>query len=84
MGIPPAGGCDDGGGTSGGEDLRLPLPEHGCTVYYHQAHYGPVSGGIVEAGSKGSQALMGTGWFGCVGDTDSASGGGTDGGGGRI
>ena len=61
VGIPPTGGCDGKGITAGGGDLRLPPPEHGCKVYCNQAHYGPVSGGGVETGAKGVQAVVVTG-----------------------
>ena len=80
--IPPSGGRDDGSGTSGGGDLRLPTPEHVRTVNCNQDHYGPVSGGGVETRAKDIQAMVGTGWGGCGRDTDSGSGGETDGGGG--
>ena len=82
MGLSPAGGRGGGGGTAGGGDLRLPPPEHSRTVYYDQAHYGPVSGGGAEAGVKGGQAVVGAGRTGFGGDADGDSGGGTDGGGG--
>ena len=81
MGIPPAGGSDDGGGTSGVGDLNLPPPEHSCTVYCNKAHYGPVSVGGAEAGVKDDQAVVGTGWFGYGGNADGGSGGLTDRGG---
>ena len=55
VGIPPAGVRDDGGVNAGGGDLHLPPIEQGCTVYCHQDHYGPVSGGGEETGSKGVQ-----------------------------
>ena len=41
-----------------------------------------MSGGGVEAGVKGDQAVVGAGRIGCGGDTDGISEGGTDGGGG--
>ena len=74
-GIPPAGGHDGGGGTAGGRDLRLPLTEHGFTVYCEHAHYEPVSGEGAEAVAKGFQAVMDTGRDGCEGDVDYGSGG---------
>ena len=43
---PPGGGCDGGGGITGDGDLRLPPPEQSRTVYYDQAHYLPVPGGV--------------------------------------
>ena len=55
MGIPPSGGRGGGGRTTGGGELRLLPPEHSCTVYCCQDHYGPVSGGRAEAGIKGDQ-----------------------------
>ena len=61
MGIPPAGGRDGGGRTTGGGDLRLLPPEYSCTVYCKQAHYGPFSSGGAEYGDKGYQAVVGTG-----------------------
>ena len=81
--IPPSGGRDGGGGTAGCGDLRLPPPEHGHTVYYNQDHYGPVSGGGAENGSKDVQAVVVTGRGGCGGDADGGLGGGTYGGGGE-
>ena len=33
MGLPPAGGCDDGGGFEGGRDLHLPPQEHSSAIY---------------------------------------------------
>ena len=47
MGVSPAGGCDGGGGVTGGGDLRLPPLEHSHTVHCGQSHYGPVSSGGV-------------------------------------
>ena len=70
VGIPPAGVLGGRGGTSGGGELRLLPPEHSCTVYFSQAHYVPVSGGLEEARVKGFQAVVGTGWGGCGGDLD--------------
>ena len=78
MGVPPTGGRDVGGGTSGGGYLCLPLSEHIFTFYCYQAHYVPVSCGGVEAGVKGYQAVVGSGRIGCGGDADGGSGGGTD------
>ena len=45
MGLSPAGGRDGWCRIVGGVYLRLPPPEHSCTVYCGQAHYGPVSSG---------------------------------------
>ena len=83
MGLPPAGGSDDRGGTTVGGDVRLLPLEHSHTVYCDQAHYGPVSVGGAGAGFKGDQVVVGGGRTGCGGDADGGSGGGTDGGGGR-
>ena len=52
MGLPPSGGCDDGGGMTGGGYLCLSPPEHIKKVHYDQAHYGPVSSGGAHAGSR--------------------------------
>ena len=82
MGPSTAVGRDGRGVISGGGDLRLPPPENSCTVYCDQAHYGPVSGGRAEAGVKGGQEVVGSGWTGFGGDMDGSSQGGTDGGGG--
>ena len=80
-GIPPAGGRDDRYGTAGGRYLRIPPPEHSCTVYCDQDHYGPVSNGGAEAGVKGNQTVVGAGRIGCGGYVYGGLGGGTDGGG---
>ena len=81
MGIPPAGGCNGGGRTTGGVDLPLPPPEHSRTVYFNQAHYGPVSSSRADSSVKGDQAVVVAGRVGCGGDADVSSGGGTKGGG---
>ena len=83
VGIPPAGGRYDGGGTVGGGDLRLPPPEHSITVYCSQAHYGPVSGGRAETGANGIQVVVVIVRGGCGGDVNVDSGCGTDRKGGR-
>ena len=82
MGIPPAGVRDDRGVTAGGGDLHLPTLEHGCTVYFYQDQYGPVSGGGEDTGSKDGQSVVGTGWGGCGGYLDDGLVCETDGGGG--
>ena len=82
MGLPPAGGCDGRGRISVVGHLRLPSPEHSCKFYRNQAYYGPVSGGRAKTGIKGDQAVVGSEWIGCGGDTDGGLGGGTNGGGG--
>ena len=81
LGIPPARGNDGGGGTAGVGDLRLPPPKNGHTVYFDQAHYGPVSGGGAETGAKGVLAVVVTGRGGCGGGADGGLGGETDRGG---
>ena len=58
MGIPPAGGRDSRGGTAVGGYLRLLPLEHGRTVHCDQAHYGPVSSGVAEAGANGVQVVV--------------------------
>ena len=58
MGLPLARGHDDIGGTAGGGYLCLMYPEHSHTVYYYQAHFGPVSGSEAEAWVKDGQAVM--------------------------
>ena len=45
LGLSPAGGIYHVGMVTGGEDIRLPLPEHSHTFHCNQAHYVPVSGG---------------------------------------
>ena len=45
-----------GGGIAGGGELRLPPPEHICTVYCDYDHYGTVSGGGAESGVMVGQA----------------------------
>ena len=39
--------------------VRLPPPEHSRTVYWGQAHYGPVSGSGAEDGVNDGQAVVG-------------------------
>ena len=82
MGISPAGGRDGRGRTVIGEDLRFPSPQHSCTVYWNQPHYGPVSGGGSEDGGKGDQAVVVSVQMGCGVDVDGGLGGGIDVGGG--
>ena len=82
MGSPLSGGGNGGGGLAGGRYLRLPPPEHSCTVYFDQTNYGPVSDKKTEAGSKGGNKMVGTGRFGIGGVVDGVPGGGTDIGGG--
>ena len=74
----PAIRCDGGGGPAGGGDLCLPPPEHSCTVYYDQAHYGLVSGGEADTGDTGIQAALGSGRDGCGGDANGGLGGRTE------
>ena len=81
MGLSPSGGRNGGGGISGGGYLCIPPPEYSRKVYCKNAHYGPVSGGVEEAGVKDDQAVVGTGWFGYGGNADGGSGGLTDRGG---
>ena len=51
IGLSFSAGCDGRGGIEGCGDLSLvPPTEQICIVYYDQAHYGPMSGGKVEAG----------------------------------
>ena len=78
MGITPAGGSDGGSGTAGGRDLRLPAPEHGCTVHCDHTNCGPVSGRGAETRAKGIQLVVATGSGGCGRDTYGGLGGGTD------
>ena len=79
MGTTLSGVSDDVGRTVGGGGLRLPTPEHGTTVYYDQAHYGPVSGGRAYTSSKSVQVVVGKGRGGRIGDMGSGLGSGTDG-----
>ena len=72
---------DGGSEVAGGRYLRLPPPEHSCTVHCDQAHYGPVSSGGAETGATGLQEVVIEGCGGCEGDADGILGGGTDGGG---
>ena len=51
-------------------------------IYCNQADYGPVTGGGMDTGSKGVQAVVVTGQGICGRDGDRGSGGGIDGGGG--
>ena len=53
MGISTAGGRDCGGGIEVVGDLRLPPPEHSCTVYFGQDHSGTVYGGGADSRVKG-------------------------------
>ena len=53
MVISPDEGCYGGGVIAEGGDLHILPPEQSRTVYYDQAHYGPVSGDGAEAGFKG-------------------------------
>ena len=62
--------------------IRLTPPEHSCIVHCNQDHYGPVSGGSLEAGVKVDQEVVGEGRLGLGGDADGGPGGGMDGGGG--
>ena len=78
MVISPAVVSDDGGGIEEGGDLYIPPPEHSQTFYCDQDHYGPVSEGVEEAGVKGFQAVVGSGWTGFGGYMDVGSGGGTN------
>ena len=72
--------CDDGGGITGGGDLRLLPTEPSCTFHCNQAHYGPISGGRAEAGVKGGQVVVGAGRLRLVWDVGSVLGGETNGG----
>ena len=80
--ITPAGGRNGRGRDVGDGDLHLPPPEHSCTVYCDQAHYGPVSSGRADTGDMGLQRVVGSGWGGHRGDEDGGFEGGTVRGGG--
>ena len=82
LGLSPKIGRYGRGWIARGGDLFLPQIEHSHTVYCDQAHYGPMSGGRVEDGVKGGQAVVGSGSPGFGGDVESGSGSRTDGGGG--
>ena len=56
-------GCDGGCYITGVGYICLLLQEHSRTVHCDQAHNGPVSGGVVEAGVKGGQGVVGAGWI---------------------
>ena len=71
MGVSPTGCCDGRGGINGGGDLSILPPEHSCTVYCNQAHYGPVSSREAQKGVKGGHAVVVEGQIGIGGDTDS-------------
>ena len=76
MVLPPTGGGDGGVRHTGTVDICHLLPEHIHKIYCNKAHYGPMSGGIVEPGGNGTKAVVGAGWPGPGGDMD----GGLDGG----
>ena len=82
MGAYPSEVSDGGVEIKGGGELRLTPPEHSCIVHCNQDHYGPVSGGSLEAGVKVDQEVVGEGRLGLGGDADGGPGGGMDGGGG--
>ena len=73
MGVSPTGVRGGGGRIIGGGDLRLPSPEHSCTVHCDHAYYGPVYGGGAEAGVKGGQAVVGAGRLGLGGGVGTAT-----------
>ena len=77
-----AGGSDSGCGITGGGDLCIPPSDHSHPVHCNQAHYGPVSGGNIEARVKGGQAVVRSVQIGLGGDVDGGLGGRTDRGGG--
>ena len=58
VGVSSAGGSDGRGTVTGGEDIRLPRPEHSRAVHFDQAHYGPVSGGGEISRATGGQAVV--------------------------
>ena len=68
LGLTPAGGCDGGGGFSGGGDLRLPPPEHSSAIYCNKDYYGNMSRRKSESRAKCGNAMVGTGGFGFEGD----------------
>ena len=78
MGISLAEVCNGIGGITGGEDIRLLPLEHIFTIYCDQTHYGPVSGGGVEAIFKGVQAVVGSVRTGFGKDADSGLVSGTE------
>ena len=55
MGLSLAGRRVGRGGIAGSGDLHLPPPEHSCTVYCNQSHYGTVYGYVEESWVKGVQ-----------------------------
>ena len=83
MGVSPTGCCDGRGGINGGGDLSIFPPEHSCTVYCDQAHYGPVSSREAYKEVKGGHAVVGAGYIRLGGDTEIGWGGGRNVGRGR-
>ena len=83
MDIPLAGESDGRSGTVGGGDLRLPPPDHGCTVHCDRAHSGTIPGGRADTGANDIQSVLVTVWGGCVMDAYGVLWGVTGGGGGR-
>ena len=77
MGVSHAVRSNVGDGAIGGGDLRLPPPEHSCTVNCDQYHYGPVSGSGEASRIMCAQAVAGTGHLGLGRDDDGGSGSGT-------
>ena len=57
--------------------LSHTLPEHGRTINFDQAHYGPVSGGGATPGDKGVEAVVGAGVYVPVGNSYGGPGVGT-------
>ena len=79
MSVSPSGRSDGGGVITGGEYLRLLLPEHICRIHCNQAHYVPVSVVIEASRVMGGQAVVVSGNLGLGRDADNSSGGRTGG-----
>ena len=73
VGVFSSGGDGGGDGVTGGGDLLLPPPEHSCTVYCEQAHYGLVSCGGEASGVTVVQVVVSSGRNGLGGDMDGGS-----------
>ena len=68
--IQPTRGRDGECGIAGGGDIHLAPLEHSNIVYCDQAHYGPVSGSVLETRGRVLQAVVGSGRGEHGGDAD--------------
>ena len=76
MGLPLIGGGNEGVELGGCWGISHEKVEYSRAVYFDATNYGPLWGGIVEAGGARLKKVVVTGWFGIGGGAGGVSAGG--------